>query len=180
MRKETALLVVDVQQGVVEWDDPECRGDEVLANINLLLERARESQTPIIYVQHDGGEGERLALESAGWPIHPAIAPQDGETVVHKTACDSFYETSLKDELESRGIKHLVITGCRTQYCVDTTCRSAVAHGYNVTLAKDAHTTMSTETLTASQIIAHHNETLDEMGTEQYMIVVRESKEIEF
>ena len=89
-----------------------------------------------------------------GWEIHPAIAPAEGEPVVRKRASDSFYETTLRADLEARGVRHLVVVGCRTQYCVDTTCRSATAHGFDVTLAADAHTTAA-DVLT-SRNVAHH------------------------
>ncbi|MGB9177814.1 MAG: cysteine hydrolase family protein [Pyrinomonadaceae bacterium] len=181
MSKETALLVVDVQRGVVDWSKAEAVGEEVLAHINELLERARASNTPIIYIQHDGyDESSPLYAGTEGWQIHPGIAPAEGETVIRKRASDSFYATTLKEHLDAMGIRHLVITGCRTQYCVDATCRSAVSLGYDVTLARDAHTTMDTANLTAAQIIAHHNETLDEFGNDEHLVMLKNSSEIEF
>jgi nicotinamidase-related amidase len=180
MSKETALLVIDVQVGVVDWSEPAEEKSRVLARINDLLSRARASNTPIIYVQHDGYAGGPLAVGSPGWEIHPAIAPADGEMVIRKRASDAFYETPLKSELDERGIKRLVVTGCRTQYCVDTTVRQATVMGYDVTLARDAHTTADSEALTAAQIIAHHNETLDDFGTDDHVSLVKESSEITF
>jgi nicotinamidase-related amidase len=180
MEKETALLVVDVQAGVVDWSNPDCGGERVLARIGSLLERARRAETPIIYIQHDSGAGGMLAAGTPGWEIHPAIAPAAGELVIGKSACDSFFETPLKSELEARGIKHLVVVGCRTQYCVDTACRQATSMGYDVTLAKDAHTTMGTTQLSAAQIIAHHNETLDDFGNNNHVVRVKAAAEITF
>ena len=181
MSKDTALLIVDVQAGVVDWSEPTSEGsDEVLSRINELLTKARAAGSPVIYVQHEGEAGGRLARGSTGWQIHTAIAPAAGETVIHKRASDSFYETSLEEELRQRGIRHLVVTGCRTQYCVDATCRSAVSHGYDVTLAADAHMTVDTATLKASQIIAHHNETLDDFGNDRHVVTVKESRAIDF
>ena len=179
MSKNKALLVVDVQNGVVDWEDPSCRGAEVLERIGDLIDRARASGTPVIYVQHDGAVGGRLEVGSHGWGIHPAIAPADGELIVRKRASDSFYETSLQSELDGRGIRHLIVVGCRTQYCVDTTCRRATTLGYDVTLAGDAHTTMG-DVLAAEQIIAHHNSTLDDFGNERHVVSVRESADISF
>jgi nicotinamidase-related amidase len=180
MKKETALLVVDVQAGVVDWANPACEGERVLARINDLLARAREAEAPVIYVQHDSGAGGLLAAGTPAWEIHPLIAPMSGEPVIGKRASDSFYETTLKERLEALGIRHLVVVGCRTQYCVDTTCRQATSLGYDVTLVRDAHTTMPTHTLTPAQIIAHHNQTLDDFGNESHVINVRESAEISF
>lgn len=181
MSKETALLVVDVQKAVVDWSQAETGGEAVLARIKELLARARVSETPVIYIQHDGyDESSPLYAGTEGWQIHPSIAPVAGEKVIRKRASDSFYSTTLKEHLDALGIKHLIITGCRTQYCVDTTCRSAVSLGYDVTLAKDAHTTMATDNLTAAQIIAHHNETLDEFGNDEHLVFVKSAGEIVF
>jgi len=181
LQQETALLVVDVQASVVDWSQPTSEGsEEVLARINELLAKARAAGVPVIYIQHNGEEGGRLSPGSRGWEIHPAIAPVDGERVIRKRASDSFYETTLDEELRARGIRHLIVTGCRTQYCVDATCRSAVSHGYDVTLVRDAHMTVDSETLRAAQIIAHHNETLDDFGNDQHVVTVRESAAIDF
>jgi len=126
--KNTALIIVDVQSAVVDWSEPTSAGsDDVLTCINELLAKARAAGNPVIYIQHDGQEeGHPLTPGSPGWQIHPAIAPVDGETVINKRACDSFFETLLQDELAELGIQQLVVAGCRTQYCIDTTCRSAV------------------------------------------------------
>lgn len=180
MSKDQALLVIDAQVGLLEGEETAYRKDEVLASINDLLSRARASNTPIIYVQHTGEEGGPLEADTPGWQIHPAIAPARGEQVIHKRACDSFYETPLKSELDARGTKHLVIAGCMTQYCVDTTSRSATTQGYNVTLAGDAHTTVDGKTLTAAQIIAYHNEILDDFGDDGHVITVKPSSKIAF
>jgi nicotinamidase-related amidase len=182
LRNEKALIIIDVQSGVVDWSQPTSEGsDEVLIRINELLVKARGAGSPVIYVQHDGQDKDSpVRTGSPGWEIHPAIAPAVGEMVIHKRACDAFFETTLESELATLGVKHLVVAGCRTQYCVDTSCRSAVANGYDVTLAKDAHMTVDTENLKAVQIIAHHNETLDELDAGIHMIRVRNSREISF
>ncbi len=138
MSKDTALLVIDVQKGLIE---PAYRSTEVLENINALLGQAHNTQTPVIYIQHDGPKGDGLEAGTANWQIHPAIAPQEGDAVIHKKASDSFHKTALQRELESRGIKHLVVVGGQTEYCVETTCRRATTLGYNVTLVGNAHTT---------------------------------------
>ncbi|HEX5709312.1 MAG TPA: cysteine hydrolase family protein [Pyrinomonadaceae bacterium] len=179
MSKETALVVIDVQHGVVDWRDPAARGEEVLGRIGELLARARAARAHVIYVQHEGEEGGRLSPGTRGWEIHAAVAPEAGEPVIHKRAADAFFETTLEEELRGRGVKRLVVVGCRTQYCVDTTCRRATTLGFDVTLASDAHTTAA-EHLTAAQIVAHHNATLDDFGNDRHVVTVRASREIEF
>ncbi len=176
MSEKTALLVIDAQIGVV---GEAYQRDEVLENINLLLERARSNGTPVIYVQHDAPKGSPMEPGGPAWPIHPAIAPRPGEPVVRKESPDSFHHTRLQEELEARGITRLVITGGQTQYCVDTTARRAVAQGYDVLLAGDAHTTDDSETIPAEKIIAFYNETLDGFWADKRRIFVRPSREIE-
>src|SRR4026207_904486 len=140
MSRDTALVVIDVQVGIIEHERS-YRRSEVLERISSLLERARASETAIVYVQHDGPEGQEVEVGSRGWQIHPAIAPAPGEPVIRKRASDSFFGTALQSELEERGIRHLASTGAMTEYCVDTTCRRATSLGYDVTLVSDAHTT---------------------------------------
>jgi nicotinamidase-related amidase len=177
MSADTALVVIDAQIGVV---GEAYHHDEVLDNINLLLDRARTSGTPVIYVQHNEPKGGELEPGAPKWPIHPAIAPRDGEPVVQKESPDSFHETRLQAELEARGIKRLVITGGQTQYCVDTTVRRAVAQGYDVLLASDAHTTEDSETLPAEQIIAFTNSTLNGFWAGEREVRVQPASEIQF
>jgi nicotinamidase-related amidase len=123
MINDTALLVIDVQQGMFAEDDPVYQGAALLETIGGLLARARAAEVPVIYVQHNGGPGHPLEPGSEGWPIHSAIAPALGEPVVGKATPDSFHETRLQTELEARGIVKLIVAGIQTECCVDTTCR---------------------------------------------------------
>jgi nicotinamidase-related amidase len=179
MSKESTLLVIDAQVGLIE---PSYRSREVLENINTLLEQARGSQAPVIYIQHDGPEGHGLEVGTAAWEIHPAIKPKDGDVIIHKRASDSFHKTTLQQELERQGIKHLVVVGGQTEYCVDTTCRRATTLGYNVTLVGDAHTTDDYDeaVLSAAQRINYHNEVLNGFSTDDSEILVKKTEEIIF
>ena len=177
MNKDTALVIIDVQVGLIE---AAYKGDEVLDHINTLIAKARASETPVIYVQHDEPEGRELAVGTPKWQIHPAIAPREGDLIIHKRASDSFFETSLQQELEARGIKHIVVVGGQSDYCIDTSVRRATTVGYDVTLVGDAHTTEDNDVLTAAQIIAHHNCTLDYFGTDDHIIRVKPTEEIAF
>jgi nicotinamidase-related amidase len=161
MSHDTALLVIDVQNGMFAETDPVYHGARLLETIGELLTKARAAQMPVIYIQHNGGPGDSLEPGSAGWPIHPAIAPAEGEPVIQKATPDSFHETMLQAELEARGIVKLVITGIQTELCVDTTCRRAASLGYQTMLVRDAHSTWDSRTLSAAQIIAHHNDALN-------------------
>lgn len=179
MNKDAALLIIDVQVGIIEGFHA-YRGREVLEQINKLLSKARASNTPIIYVQHDGEAGHALEVGSDGWQIHPEIKPHEEDLIIRKRASDSFFETTLQRELEARGVKHLIVTGCMTEYCVDTTARRAVSIGYDVTLVSDAHTTIDNKLLTAAQIIAHHNALLDGFDAGSHAITVKPAAEVNF
>ena len=92
--------------------------------------------------------------------------------IIRKPESDAFYGTNLQEELEARGIKKLVVTGCKTEYCVDATCRRATNLGYHVTLVKDAHSTTDNHILTAEQIIAYHNHLLEGMWSDEHGEIV--------
>ena len=156
---KTALLVIDVQR--VFYDDdtipPVFDGEQILARISDVVQRARASGLPIVYIQHDGGRGHPLEEGSQGWQIHPAVQPERDDVIIAKTTPDSFHETGLKSELDALGVESLIVVGNQTEFCVDTTCRRACSLGYKITLIKDAHSTWNNDYLTAQQIIAHHS-----------------------
>jgi nicotinamidase-related amidase len=153
-------VIIDVQIGLVRLMPLELQ-NRVLANVTVLLGKARSSGVPVLFVQHDGPRGHPLEAETSPWAIHPSILPLSQEAVIRKKASDSFFETGLAEELQGNGIGHLIIAGAMTEYCVDTTCRRAVTLGYDVTLVADGHLTRDTPVLTSSQIIAHHNTLLN-------------------
>ena len=82
------------------------------------------------------------------------------DIIIQKYNSDSFLDTILDEELKKRKITRLIIAGLATDICIDTTVRSAFSHGYKVILIQDAHSTMNSEILKASQIVAHHNSIL--------------------
>lgn len=160
MNKNTAVLVIDVQVGLIEGENPVYRAQELITRIARLLRQARQQGIPVVYMQDDdvGGVG------SPEWQIHPGIAPQTGELVIQKAYGDSFYHTPLHQELQQRGIQTLITVGCQTDACVDATSRRAIALGYDVTLVADGHSTVDNEFLTAPQSIGYYNLVLDELG----------------
>lgn len=135
---KTALLVVDVQNAVVEdgWDR-----DGVLDRIGLVIDAARETGVPIVYVQHESPGSERMARGTEGWLIHPEVAPISGEPIVAKLYGDAFVETTLPDILAELGAGHLIITGAQSDACIRATSHRALMEGYDITLVSDAHTT---------------------------------------
>ncbi|MFX0022360.1 MAG: cysteine hydrolase family protein [Candidatus Hermodarchaeota archaeon] len=161
MDKLTALLIVDVQNGLFNIKDFPIHNEKLLIkNIQTLLRKAREAKIPVFYIQHNDPKGQRLENGTENWEIHSEIEPKDKDIIIQKKFPDSFLETLLDDELKKHKIKRLVITGLATDMCIDTTVRSAFSHGYKVILIQDAHSTMDSEILKAPQIIAHHNNIL--------------------
>lgn len=174
-----ALLVIDVQEGIVRGPGIH-DADGIMKKIRSLQELARKAGAPVLFMQHDGPKGHRVEKGTDGWKIHPAVKPAEGETVLNKEASDSFFHTFLQQELKQYGVSEIVISGCMTQYCVDTTCRRAVTLGFDVTLVSDAHTTADEGGLTAQQIIKHHNTLLNGFDAGGHEVSVKKSSEITF
>ncbi|WP_197029304.1 cysteine hydrolase family protein [Alicyclobacillus macrosporangiidus] len=149
-------------------------GDILLERIRLLIAKARSCGAPVIYIQHNEGPGEPLETNTPAWHIHSAVAPMEGDVIIQKRTPDSFHNTNLQDELDRLGVRRLILAGLKTEMCVDTTCRRAVSLGYDVVLAKDAHSTWDSGNLTASEIIEHHNHVL------QWFAETMESADIVF
>lgn len=184
----TALLIIDVQTDILGSTTPERQPamqaafDETVARLGALQQRAREAGVPVIIVQHDDpeGSGSNIEVGTPGWELRPEIAPEAGDALVRKRACDAFFETDLGERLAERSVDRLVIGGCLTQFCIDTTVRRAVSAGYDVILAADAHMTADRGGLTFEQIIAHHNATLDGFDAGTHAVAVRPASEIAF
>lgn len=154
----TALIVIDVQNGLLADPAKVHDADGVLNRIGQLVSRARKEHVPVIFVQHDSSEeGHPLKKPLEGWKIHPATGYYAGDEVVEKRDCDAFQNTDLQSRLDAMGIKNLVMAGMCSEYCVDTTCRRAYSLGYDVVLATDAHTTLSKDHMSAEMIVRHHN-----------------------
>ena len=134
-RPNTALLVIDVQNGVVAAAP---RRAEVIANINALVGKARAEGVPVIWVQHSD---EYMPLGSPEWKDVPELVQEQGEPVVHKHYGDSFEDTDLEQVLAERGIGHPVVAGAQTDMCIRSTLHGGFTRGYDMTLVSDAHTT---------------------------------------
>lgn len=154
---KSALLVIDVQQGLFE--PPPADADAVVGRINQLCERARRAGAPVIFIQHQTADDE-LRYGGGAWQIHPELQVKAGDYRVDKTTPDSFLRTNLGKLLIAEGVSQLVICGYSTEFCVDTTTRRAAGLGYPVVLAADAHTSHDKPHASGLQIRAHHNASL--------------------
>ena len=153
-RPNTALLDVDVQNGVVEGAPGR---DAVVANVGSLVEKARRERVPVVWIQHSD---EQLLRETDNWRIVPELIPGEGEPLVEKNYGDSFEDTTLESVLSDLGVGRLVVVGAQTDACIRSTLHGAFARGYDATLVSDAHTTEDTTAWGApppDQVIAHTN-----------------------
>ncbi len=150
-----ALLIVDMQVGLFEGPLPRHDADGVIRRVNEIARAVRATGGIVVFVQHEDEGGLRPGTE--GWEILPTLERMDTDLLVHKQACDSFYETDLSDLLEKHGVQQLIVVGCATDFCVDTTVRAAASRDYEVVVAADAHTTKDRQHLDAVSIIKHHN-----------------------
>jgi nicotinamidase-related amidase len=153
-RPNTAVLVIDVQNGVVAGNHDR---DTVVANIADLVENARRSQVPVVWVQHND---KGLTKDSEDWQIVPELSPDETEPTVQKRYGDSFEDTTLEDVLSQLGVGRLVVAGAQTDMCIRSTLHGALARGYDATLVSDAHTTEDQTEWGApppDKVIAHTN-----------------------
>jgi nicotinamidase-related amidase len=153
-RPNTALLVVDVQNGVVAGAHER---DAVVANVASLVEKARRGKVPVVWVQHSG---EQLAKGSDEWRIVPELIPGDAEPLVEKNYGDAFEDTTLENVLSGLGVGRLVVVGAETDACIRSTLHGAFVRGYDASLVSDAHTTGDQTAWGApppDQVIAHTN-----------------------
>jgi nicotinamidase-related amidase len=134
-RPRTALLVIDVQNGVMAGAHNRAA---VIANVSSLVDRARAERVPVVWVQHSNDE---MPVGGESWRYVAELVPGDAEPVVAKRYSDSFEDTDLEAVLAERGVGRLVVTGAQTDTCVRCTLHGAIVRGYDVTLVGDAHTT---------------------------------------
>jgi nicotinamidase-related amidase len=176
-RPHTALVVIDVQNGVVgEAHDR----DAVVANIGTLVDRARDEGVPVVWVQHSD---DGLQQGSDGWQYVPELQRLETEPLVHKTFGDSFEGTDLEDVLADAGVGRLVVTGAQTDACIRSTIHGAFTRGYDVTLVADAHTTEDLSAWGApspDKVIAHTNMYWGEQSAPGRTAGVTETKDVTF
>jgi nicotinamidase-related amidase len=153
-RPNTALLVVDVQNGVMTGSH---NRDLVVANIAVLVDKARSEAVPVVWVQHSSDD---LPEGSERWRYVPELTQDESEPVVHKRYGDSFEDTELETLLADRKVGRLIVAGAQTDACIRSTLHGAIVRGYDATLVSDAHTTEDlTEwgAPTPDKVISHTN-----------------------
>jgi nicotinamidase-related amidase len=156
---EAALLIIDMQTAMFSKPERQpCKGAEVLSNIKLLLEKAREINFPVIFIQHTTTGDFKENTKT--WEIYSELLPIKDEPVIQKTKPNAFYKTGLQQFLQERNIHKLIITGMQSDCCVRATCKGGFSAGYEIVLAGDAHSTFNSLLSDGESIIKHINETL--------------------
>ena len=152
---KTALLIVDVQNGVLGKENQTYETERLLSNLEQLIKKAREANAPIIYVQHNAAG--QLEPDTFEWQIHNRLAPDIEDIRIQKLHPSSFHDTVLEEEWRRLGATKLVIGGLQSEWCIDSTVRHGFSLGFDVTVVEDGHSTMDSSTLEAEKIVEHHN-----------------------
>ncbi|MCQ2998215.1 isochorismatase family protein [Pseudomonas syringae] len=156
-----ALLILDIQVGLVHGPEKLWRCEELLETLNTLMDKARSAGAPIFLARHIGPAGSPIQSGSPLTMVAQELKLQGGEVVFEKRRPNAFEMTDLADNLRSCGATGVVVTGMKTQYCVDSTCRAARDLGFDAVLIAEGHTCSDTPVMKAEDIVAHHNATLD-------------------
>jgi nicotinamidase-related amidase len=152
-----ALIIIDMQRGSFTEAAPRYDADGLVDRLNALADRVRQIGGLVVFVQHEGPDGDAHHPSQPGFDLLPELRVEPNDLRVRKRSCDAFLDTRLRDELVAASVGELIITGCATDFCVDTTVRAALALGYPTIAPSDGHTTADRPYLRAEQIIEHHN-----------------------
>jgi nicotinamidase-related amidase len=161
---KSALLIIDVQNAICSGQWAAYDIDRIVDRVNRVAARVRAVGAPVVLVQHEEAEGP-LQFGSEGWQLYERLETRPEDIRLRKTATDSFHKTNLHSLLQAQGVGQVYVCGLQSEFCVDSTVRGALAHGYPVVLVSDAHSTLDNGVLTAAQISAHHNVTLANLGS---------------
>lgn len=156
-----ALIVIDMQNGLFKGQEKPCNDQAILSNIIKLINKARLDHLPIIFIRHVGLLGTPLAPDSSMTQLISEL-PVDfsQDIVIEKMSPSCFKGTVLKGMLEQLNVNEIIISGMKTEYCVDTTVRAGSDCGFQVTLISDAHTAFDSDYFKAHEVIKHHNNIL--------------------
>ena len=135
----TALVVVDMQRGLIEGPAAIPGGSDVLARVSELVETARRAHALVVHLQNDGPRAAPDEPGTPGWEL--ALTPSSGEPVLRKQQDDGFEGTDLGPLLERHRVTSMAIVGALSEMCVAGTARSAMSRGLTVVLPRGAHGT---------------------------------------
>ncbi|SDE43741.1 isochorismatase family protein [Pedobacter soli] len=175
-----ALLIIDMQIGSFKPYDLRYDTLGVIERINKISNYFRKNSDQVIFIQHDGSKENIFLPHTSDWKLLPELIKCDTDHVVSKSANDAFYNTHLNEILFQNNISELYIAGCATDFCVDSTVKSAITRDYNVTVIEDAHTTADRPHLSAVKIIEHYNWIWSEMTPTNFKVKVIKTNDVAF
>ncbi len=173
-----ALLIIDLQKGSFTSKTPRFDTEGVVSRINVLAEKFRNSNFPVVFIQHDGTGSGEFEKNAQDWELLDELHVEATDVLIDKYANDVFYKSSLQTKLSELKVKELFITGCATDFCVESTIQSALIKDYNVTVVADGHTTGDRPHLSAEKVIEHYNWVWQNMLPTDGIIKVIESGKI--
>lgn len=135
---DAVLVLVDHQREYVDGKLPLTGMPAAVAECAALLALARQHGTPVIHVVHHGKTGGAFDPAGPHVAIIEGLTPLQGEQTVVKGLPNSFAGTELAATLTASGRKELIVAGFQTHMCISATVRSALDHGYRVTLVAAA------------------------------------------
>jgi len=151
------LLIIDMQKGSFTEATPRYDSVGVISRINKLTETFRSMNMPVIYIQHDGSRHSEFLPNTYEWEILDELIVKKSDLRIDKYVNDCFYQSKLKANLDNLGVEELYITGCATDFCVESTVQSALAKDYQITVVSDGHTTGDRPHLAGEKVIEHYN-----------------------
>ena len=154
--QSTALVLIDLQHGIVARPTAPYSGEEVVSKAVLLANKFREKGALVVYVRVDLGNMQPILADvsrASNEPQPPAIASellpeagvQPGDLVITKRHWGAFSGTDLEHQLRKRGIQTIVLGGIATNYGVESTARAATGVGFDLVVVEDATTTLTAE-----------------------------------
>jgi len=157
MKNRKALLIIDMQKGSFTPLTPRYDTSGVVKRINLVADAFRSRSLPVFYIQHDGTACGEFVPHTAEWELLDELAVEPGDIFVDKYANNVFYNSNLQAKMIQHSVNELMISGCATDFCVESTIQAALTMDYNITVIEDGHTTGERPNLTALQVIEHYN-----------------------
>lgn len=173
-----ALLVIDMQIGSFKPYSVRHNTTSTIEQINILSEEFRKHKYTVIYIKHNGTKEGWLLPNTKDFDILPELIQESTDIFITKEANDAFYNTELQSTLRQRDIEELYICGCATDFCVDSTVKSALSKDYKIYVASDAHTTASRPDVDASTIIKYYNWLWNDLTPTKHKISVCDTQSI--
>lgn len=156
--RRSALVVIDLQKGIVQMPTAPYRAEEVIERTVQLAQACRQIGAFVVLVHvgpsADGRDMLRPVADDSmamgKWPegfdeIIPEIGPEPGDHVLRKRQWGAFYGTDLDLQLRRRGIDTIMLCGIATNFGVESTARDAYERGYSQIIVEDACTSRSAE-----------------------------------